>query len=798
MKKNLLKELEKRVLAIDGAMGTMLMQNGIRPDDNFDLQNIKKPGIVKKVHQAYVDAGADLIETNTFGANRLKLGADQVEAINSAGVKLAKEAAGDNAFVVGSVGPLGKLLAPYGDLTFDEAHDVFKQQVLALSKAGADAISLETISDIQEMRAALIAAKEATNIPIIASMTYEKDGRTLYGTPIEAAAVTLESLGADIISLNCSTGPQDMLSVCRRLLAVSRKPVMVMPNAGMPELVDGKAVYKMTPEAFAKHAMEFVKIGVSIVGGCCGTTPQHIHAVKSEIQKHPRKDRTLSCPYIRFSSRTKVVEVKEDEFLIVGERINPTGRKALREEIKSGIYHTIREEALAQNEAGAHLLDINISIPMGDDSGIMQKAVETVQAAADNPLSIDSPNPKAIESGLKTFSGRALLNSVNGKKESKEQILPLAKKYGSFLIGLCLNEEGIPKTAKEKFEIAKGIVEAAEKHGIGKERIFIDTLVMTAAVSVEEALETLKAIPEVKKLGVKTILGVSNCSHGLPHRSTVNGIYLKLARIFGLDAGIIDPLDPEIKKALDYKPKASEKEKLIKELKDEVQKSFKMPKEKKIILSDKKLEATAENIKNLVIMGDAELTESLVKEALLSQNPQEIINNGLIAGMEVVGERFSKKEIYLPQVLTSAEAMKKGFALCKAKIPKDQIKTIGKIVLATVEGDIHDIGKNIVKMMLENHGFEVIDLGKDVQTNKIIETAKKERPAAIALSALLTTTMLEMKKTSEELKKAGLNIPVIIGGAVVTSDFATEIGAEHGEDAAQAVTLAKKIISAAS
>lgn len=794
MKKNLLKELINKVLVIDGAMGTLLMQNGIRPDDNFDLQNVKNPEIVKKIHQSYVDAGADLIETNTFGANRLKLGTEKVKEINSAGVRLAREAAGEKAFVVGSVGPLGKLLAPYGELTFDLAHEIFKEQITALATAGADAISLETISDIQEMRAALIAAKECTDIPIIASMTYEKDGRTLYGTPIETAAVTLESLGADIISLNCSTGPEDMLEVSRRLLAVSRKPIMVMPNAGMPELVNGKAVYKMTPETFAKHAAEFVKLGVSIVGGCCGTTPQHIHSVKSKIPSFAKASEGKP-PGLKFSSRTKVVEVKEGEFLVVGERINPTGRKALREEIKSGKFHTIRNEAVEQNNNKAALLDINISIPMGDDSGLMQKAVETVQAAADNPLSIDSPNPLAIESGLKTFSGRALLNSVNGKKESLEKILPLAKKYGSLIIGLCLDDNGIPKTAKEKVAIAKKIVQVASEFGISKDRIFIDTLVMTAAVSVDEALETLKAIPEVKKLGVKTILGVSNCSHGLPHRSSVNSIYLKLARIFGLDAGIIDPLDPEMKKALAYKPNEKDKEKLIEELKNEVKKSFKMPKEKKILLSEKKLKPTTDNIKNLVIMGDTELTESLVKEALLTQKPQEIINNGLIAGMEVVGARFSKKEIYLPQVLTSAEAMKKGFALCKAKIPKDEVKTLGKILLATVEGDIHDIGKNIVKMMLENHGFEVIDLGKDVKTDIIIKAAKEHKPAAIALSALLTTTMLEMKKVKEELKNSGLNIPVIIGGAVVTSDFATEIGAMHGEDAAQSVTLAKKIIS---
>ncbi|OGC05202.1 hypothetical protein A2276_04610 [candidate division WOR-1 bacterium RIFOXYA12_FULL_43_27] len=793
MKKNLLEELKNRILVIDGAMGTMLMQNGIRPDENFDLQNIKNPEIVKSVHKAYVDAGADIIETNTFGANRLKVG-DKVKEINQVAVKLAKEAGA--LFVCGSVGPLGKLLQPYGEVSFDEAHSIFKEHIAALAEAGADCISIETISDIQEMRAALIAAKEATTIPIIASMTYEKDGRTIFGTPIEAAAVTLEALGADIISLNCSTGPEDMLAISAKLKAQSSKPIMVMPNAGMPDLVDGKAVYKMTPETFAKHAAKFVELGVAIVGGCCGTSPKHIKEVAKTVKSmEPRIYSQVPQPNSKFSSRTKVVEIKEGKLFVVGERINPTGRKALREEIKAGKFHTIRQEAVEQTKARADLLDINISIPMGDDAAIMQKAVETVVSASDLPLSIDSPNTNAIESGLKNFPGRALLNSVNGKKESLEKVLPLVKKYGAMVIGLCLDENGIPKTVQEKVAIAKKIIAAAEKQGISKDRMFIDTLVMTAAVSVDEALETLKAIPEVKKLGVRTILGVSNCSHGLPHRAIVNGIYLKLARIFGLDAGIIDPLDPEINKALAYTPKENDKDRLIEELKNEVKKSFKLPKTGTTALKSKDIKADLPTIKETIIEGDAESTVNLVIEALKSIEPQKIIDQALIPGMEIVGGRFSKKEIFLPQVLASAEAMKNGFELCKAKIPKDEIKSAGKILLATVEGDVHDIGKNIVKMMLENNGFEAIDLGKDVPAKKIIEAAIKEKPAAIALSALLTTTMLEMKHVKEELKKNGLNIPIIVGGAVVTNDFAVEIGALHGEDAACAVTLAKEILS---
>ncbi|NQU16626.1 MAG: homocysteine S-methyltransferase family protein [Candidatus Saganbacteria bacterium] len=799
MKKNLLKELKRRVLVIDGAMGTLLMEGGVKPEDNFDLQNLKNPELVKSIHKSYIDAGADIIETNSFGANRLKLPSEKVKEVNQAAVRIAREAAGDKAFVFGSVGPLGKLLKPHGEVSFDQAYNVFAEQIKALAEASADAICIETISDIQEMRAALLAAKDNVKIPIICSMTYEKDGKTIFGTPIEAAAVTLESLGADVISLNCSTGPKDMQKVAKRLRKTTSIPIMVMPNAGMPELVDGKAIYKMTPEIFAKQAVEFAKLGVSIVGGCCGTTPQHIRAVKSKIGK----DRFQTCPNMpqnpKLSSRTKVIEIEKGKLLVVGERINPTGRKALREEIKSGVFHTVREEAIAQTKAKADLLDINISIPMGDDAGIMKKAVDTVQQATDLPLSIDSPNILALESGLKEFAGCALLNSVNGKKESLNKILPLAKRFGCLLIGLCLDDKGIPKTVAEKVAIAKKIIEEAAKVGIPKENILIDTLVMTAAVSVDEALETLKAIPEVKKLGVKTILGVSNCSHGLPSRSKVNAIYLELARLYGLDAAIIDPIEPEIHKAIG-KPATERRgfrDSLLKQLKDEVQKSFKLPKTGKIQLKKREIKPDLPTIRQTVIDGDQELTQSLVQEALKSIDPQKIISNALISGMEVVGKRFSKKEIYLPQVLVSAEAMKKGFTLCKAKIPKGEIKTIGKIALATVQGDVHDIGKNIVKMMLENHGFSVIDMGMDVKTEKIIEIAKAEKPAAIALSALLTTTMLEMKAVKEELKKIGLNIPVIIGGAVVTSDFAKDIDALHGQDAAEAVTLAKKIITLA-
>ncbi|OGC16265.1 hypothetical protein A3J90_00970 [candidate division WOR-1 bacterium RIFOXYC2_FULL_37_10] len=805
----------KYILIIDGAMGTLLMEGGVKPEDGFDFQNIKNPELVKSIHQKYIAAGADIIETNTFGANRLKLEdyglANKVAEINKAGVSLAKKACGNEAFVCGSIGPLGRLLSPLGDVSFDLAAEVFGEQAKAMEESGADCVSIETISDLQEMRAAVIGVKAATTLPIISSLTYDENGITIFGTPPESAVVVLESLGVDIISANCSTGPEGILKVAKKLLGCSQKPVMVMPNAGMPIIENDKAVYKMTPREFASFAQNFAKIGVAVIGGCCGTTPAHIAAVRkiipraTPVRKQAAQYKLGKAGKVSFSSRGKVLEFNGKKLLTIGERINPTGRKILREEIKSGNFNLIREEAVKQAKGEAHILDVNISVPEGNDTENMKRAVDIVQKAVDIPLSIDSANLRAIETGLKEFCGKALLNSVNAKKTSLEEVLPLAKKYGSALIGLTLNDTGIPSTAEERVEIAGQIVREALKLGLKKEEIFIDNLVMTAAIGMEKSLEALKAIPMVKKkYGVKTSLGISNISHGLPNRNKINALFLQLAMLYGLDAAIIDITDPEIAKALKWGTrfignKEKKKASLIKLIQKEIENSKKSGKPEKISKKEKTIKFNKlSDIENAVIDGDANLVKILVGLALEKNiNPQAIIDKALTKGMEEVGDRFSRKIYFLPQVLSSAEAMTIGFNLCKEKIPAKDKKSAGKILIATVHGDIHDIGKNIVKMMLENHGFEVIDLGKDVPTAKIIEAVRKEKPNAIALSALLTTTMLEMRQVTETLKTEGLNAGVIIGGAVVTDDYAERINASYGSDAAQAVRLAKEIIKKA-
>jgi 5-methyltetrahydrofolate--homocysteine methyltransferase len=810
---NFTAELNKRILVIDGAMGTQLMERGVRPEDCFDAQNLKEPEIVRAIHQAYVQAGADIIETNTFGANRIKLAdygiENKVREVNIEAVKIARSVAGANVFVCGSVGPLGKMIEPLGEITFDQAYTVFAEQLKALEEGGADVISIETISDLQEMRAAVIAAKSETKLPIIASLTYDDGEKTVYGTPPEAAVVVLEALGVDVISANCSTGPEGLLKIAKRYLAATELPVMVMPNAGMPELIDNRAVYEMTPQRFGQFAEKFAKLGVRIIGGCCGTGPEHIRAIKSQIQISKSKiNPNIQIPITRFASRTKVVELKPGIPLLIGERINPSGRKLFQEEILGGKTQIIRQEAEGQTRAKADLLDVNVAVAETSESENMVLAVKTVQAVTTLPLSIDSPNRYALEVGLKQFCGRALLNSVNGKKESLESVLPLAKKYGAAIIALALDEQGIPQTAEERFRVAEKIVRSAVAAGIAREDIFVDGLVLTAGVGLPGCLEAIKAIPAIKtRLGVKTSLGISNVSHGLPNRSKLNAAYLKLALAYGLDAAIVDVTDREIKKALEGLKRHQKAKKieggevLLKAFRTEVEKARRSgkPAEKKREAMVKELRFTGyDDIEEAVIDGNREGVEILVKQALEKRmNPQKIIDQGLVPGMEIVGKKFSRKEYFLPQVIESAEAMTRGFELCKEQLPKGKVKSAGKVILATVKGDIHDIGKNIVRMMLENNGFTVIDLGKDVPTEKIIEVARKEKPNVIALSALLTTTMIEMGAVREALEKAKLKIPLLVGGAVVTKGYADRIGAAYSMDAVGAVALAKKIIKAA-
>lgn len=806
MPKNILESLKNEVLVIDGAMGTMLLDIGIAPGACLEELNISKPEGIKKVHRAYVDAGADIIETNCFGGNRIKLkesGLDgKIREINFQGVRIAKESAGEKVLVAANIGPTGKLLAPMGDLSFDEAYEAFAEQAKIFEEAGADLISVETMPDIQELKAAVMAVKENTRLPVIASMTFEDNGLTVTGTPPEVLVVVAESVGADIIGANCSNGPRILLPVMKKIAKRSTRPIIVMPNAGFPRLAGNRAVYDMTPEVFGEYAEKFLKMGVSIIGGCCGTNPGHIR----EVKKIATRDKGLGArkiiPIQGFASRTKVVEYNNTP-IIIGERINPTGKKALQEEIKSGKASIIKSESVVQEKAGADLIDVNVGVPDVDPVNAMREAIFAVESSASAPVSIDSPKAEALEAGIKAFVGKPLINSVSGKENSLSGVLPLAKRFGAAVIGLCLDDSGIPETAEGRLRVAEKIISRAAAEGISKEDIFIDALVMTAGIGVEKSLETLRALKLIKeKLKVKTVLGISNVSHGMPQRSKLNAIYVKLALLSGVDAIIIDPTDRMIMKAVKAVKDVKGVKGLVKEFKSEVLRARrgkgkgtrdKVHGEKEKI---KAISVTLEGIKNAVIEGDADKVKVIVEKLLCRRaDPQKIMDLALVPGMEVVGRRFSKGIYFLPQVVSSAEAMKAGFEVVKTKLKGGGVRPKGTVVLATVRGDIHDIGKNIVKMMLENNGFRVVDLGKDAAPEKIVESVKKEKAQAVALSSLLTTTMPEMEIVKTILKKQGINIPVMVGGAVVTSEFALRIGAEYGRDAVSAVNIAKKIIS---
>ena len=786
-------------------MGTLIMDSGAEVPGAFERLSLNRPEIIENIHRSYVAAGAQIIETNTFGANPIKLAetndAGRINEMIFRAVDLAKKAAGDRVCVCGSVGPIGKLLEPIGSLTFEEAFQAYSVTAKLLMQSGADLVSIETISDLQEMRAAVLAFKDNTNLPIIASMTYDESGRTNMGTSPEAAVAVLEGLGVDVIGANCSMGPEGLVAIAKRLVKAATVPVMIMPNAGKPILKNGKAVYKMTPEKFAQISRQFLACGVKIIGGCCGTTPEHIKALASLANTATRfnSKRPLLNRFTPFASRTEVITAP---FLVVGEKINPTGRKLLREEIKAGKTLIVRDDAEAQAKAGADLLDVNMGVGGGDEKAAMKRALHIVMTSTNRSVSIDSPDPAVIQYGLREFCGRVLINSVNGGEASLTALLPEAKKFGASIIALCLDETGVPETAKARVKIADRIIKSAKKIGIPENQIYVDCLVMTAGLGPDKPLETLKALKLVKqKYKVKTILGVSNVSHGLPNRPEINAAFLELARAYGLDAGIVDPTDPQIKKVLSRKPrkpKLLEKEfvRACLRYKDASEEDRAAVKAKNTEKAKVILYQSLEDIRREVIAGNAERVRELVRQALGKEDPQKIISAALVPAMQTVGKYFSGGKYFLPQVVASAESMQNGFELCKEKIPPESRQNRGTIIVATVKGDIHDIGKNIVKMLLENNGFRVVDLGKDIPAESIVEAVKRENAQAVALSALLTTTMLQMETVKKELALAGINIPVIVGGAVVTPDYAQEIGAIYGKDAVTAVELAEKIMKA--
>ena len=790
MQNSFLERLKNEILVFDGAMGTELPPNLGRCPEELNLTH---PKVIAKIHSSYVKAGADIVTTNTFGGNRLKLKEngleDRLEKINTRGIEIAREATGEKAFVAASVGPTGKLLEPLGAFTFDQFYDVYQEQIEVLAKAGADIIILETMLDIQEAKIALLAAKESCNLPVICSLTFTSEGRMVTGSDPLIAATILEPLRPDVLGANCSLGPKGLMKVMREFASATNLLLMVQPNAGLPRMVKGKTVYSASPDYMAKYALRFVNLGVNIVGSCCGSGPEHIKAIVSKVKdKRPEKKKVKSMTHL--ASRTKAVSLSKRP-IIIGERINPTGKKALQEELRNDRFSLIREEARKQEEEGARILDINVIGEGIDEARTIKKAVLVIEKMVDLPLSIDSPNPEAIEKALKVIGGKALINSVNGKEESLKVILPLAKRFGAAIIGLTLDEKGIPKTVQKRLQIAKKIINRAVKIGISKEDIFIDTLTLTVASQQDQVLESLEALRLIKKgLGVKTILGISNISFGLPNRPLLNATFYHLAKRYGLDAAIINPRDVKLKSS----------SLAMKVLKGEDRGAKEYIRTQRRVVEQeirpKGVDIRAQ-LKEAIIDGDREgileLIEEMLKEDL---KPLGIVDEILIPAITLVGERYNEGIYFLPQLISSAEVMKLACKRLSKEMKRETLSVQGKIVMATVEGDIHDIGKNIVSLLLSNHGFQVIDLGKDVKREKILQEALSQKADLIGLSALMTTTMGRMKEIGDELKRRRIDIPTLVGGAVVTNQYAKRIGATYAKDAIEAVKKAKELIKA--
>jgi 5-methyltetrahydrofolate--homocysteine methyltransferase len=801
MKKPFLQSIRERVLVLDGAMGTMLQERGLKPGQSPEELNLGMPEVVAGVHREYVEAGADIIVANTFGGSRTKLAHYGLEGelgeINARAVAIAREAAGERAYVGGSIGPTGRFVEPVGDASFDEMCDIFREQAEALIGAGADFITFETFLDIKEIRAGIIAVREISrDIPIVAQLTFDDNGRSVLGTPPEAAAITLEAAGADIIGSNCGLGVDGIYEILAAMRRVTRLPLICQANAGLAQLKEGKTVFPATPQDMVAYHDRLLELGVRIIGGCCGTTPAHIRAMREALAGRDQSWRECGPPRgVTFlSSRGgHAVIGGESPVAIIGERINPTGKKGFAAELAEGKVSYIRREAMEQVAAGASLLDVNVGAPGIDEPAAMERAVFCASGAVNVPLVLDSSNPAALERGLKAADGKVLVNSVSGEEKSISRVLPLIKKYGAAVIGLTLDEGGIPETGEGRAAVAEKILAAAEKAGIAADNLVIDCLTLTVSAEQKRARETLRAIRLVKeRLRLSTVLGVSNISFGLPRRPLISSTFFAMAMEAGLDAAIVNPKEEAMMDSwrsamvlLNRDPKAAA---YIEAYKGTAATTGEPPREMPLDIRGRL--ATA------VINGDRENIVPLVEEALREGlSPLAVSNEGLVPGLEEVGRRFECNQFFLPQVMSSADTMQAAFARLKEEMKGASFESRGKILMATVEGDIHDIGKNIVCTLLENHGFEVIDLGKNVPAERIISAALEHRVDAVGLSALMTTTMAEMENVLGRLKGAGIKTFTMVGGAVVTQEYADEIGADlYAKDALEAVVRIKKLL----